>query len=273
MIALLIMLTLLVVLRWTHLAESWFFYFPSREVFATPPTYQDITFQTADGRTLHAWFMPAPGASASNPGPAVLHVHGNAGNIASHAGFSDYLPRHGVSVLIFDYRGYGRSDSGWRNRKTLMRDSLAAFEALLSRPEVDPERVGVLGVSLGGVFAIELAARSPQIRAIATISAFESWSRIARDHAWWVGAALIPSGLDPRGAIPRLSGRNWLIVHGLDDKIVPHRHALSLEAAANEASVLVRRHSVPRANHNDIIDLDPAVAIDIAAFFRTKLAE
>src|SRR5262245_28674085 len=68
--------------------ESRLAYFPSREPFDTPRGVEDVTFRSKDGLTLHGWFMPAPGVGPGAPGAAVLHVHGNAGNIESHADFS-----------------------------------------------------------------------------------------------------------------------------------------------------------------------------------------
>lgn len=259
------------VLRWTHLAESYFFYFPSRGAFSTPPGWRDVRFKTADGLELHGWFAPGRGSGESVRGPAVLHAHGNAGDVSSHVGFSDFLPRAGVGVLIFDYRGYGRSEGGFRNRAALMLDTEAAFEALLRQPEVDPGRVGVYGVSLGGSFALELAARRAEVRAVATVSAFSGWSRIARDHAWWLGAALIPGGLDARDAIPRLGRRALLLVHGARDTIVGKQHGEELAARAADAGIRAELVIAPGADHNDIIEAEPEVGERIGAFFVREL--
>ena len=68
--------------------------------------FEDACFQAADGTRLHGWYVPRPGGRA-----AVLFCHGNAGNITHRAGVLEMLrDRVGVSVLIFDYRGYGRSE-------------------------------------------------------------------------------------------------------------------------------------------------------------------
>src|SRR4051794_2500879 len=111
--------------------ESRLLYFPGRDRFLTPRGVEDVSFPTTEGLNLHAWFIPAQGhAPGAGPAPAILHVHGNAGNIADHAGFSAFLPREGFSVLLFDYRGYGRSDLSPRkfNREDLIADTDAALD-------------------------------------------------------------------------------------------------------------------------------------------------
>src|SRR5262245_28689172 len=96
-------------LRLTSCVESRVLYFPSRDTFRTPAGYEDVSIRSPDGLTLHGWVMPARGVDGGARPPAVLHLHGNAGNVESHASWSESLPEHGISVLLLDYRGYGRS--------------------------------------------------------------------------------------------------------------------------------------------------------------------
>ena len=99
------------------------------------------------------------GVAAAQAGAAILHVHGNAGHVANHAEFSAFLTQAGFHVLVFDYRGYGRSDDGGRlTRAKLVADTHAALDYLLRRDDVDPERIGMLGYSLGGVIGLAAAA-------------------------------------------------------------------------------------------------------------------
>lgn len=240
-------------MRLTGLAES-LFYWPSPGSVTTPVWYEDVEFITPDGVTLHAWFMPARGVEAGERAPAILHAHGNAGDVASHESFSRFLTDAGFHVLLFDYRGYGQSESGGRpNRDRLTIDTQAALDALIARDDVDTRRVGVLGVSLGGAFALRVAAEDQRVRSVATMSAFSSWWRVANDAAPGFGWLLIPRGVEPERSAAALGDRPLLVMHGLGDNTVRPHHAERLEAAAANAGVPVERWIHPTAGHNDLV--------------------
>lgn len=267
----LVLLTLMLIARLTGFAES-LFYWPTRDVGDTAAIDEDIWFTNAEGLRLHGWFMRARHLAPGTPAPAVLHVHGNAGNIAYHDLFSRFLTESGIHVFIFDYRRYGRSDDrGPLNRDALLRDSHAALDALLARPDVDTTRVGVYGVSLGGAFAIPLAAQRPEVRALVTLSAFSSWTGVANDHAPPLGSLLLPRGWNPEDFVSGLTDRPWLIVHGDADEIVPIRHAYRLDARAEAAGVQAVLHVAPGADHNEVLNTHPQVRRAIAEFFIREL--
>jgi len=261
----------LVVIRLTGCTES-FAYWPSRDEFATPANYQDVEFTTPDGLTLHGWFMPARDTDA--PTPAVLHAHGNAGNISNHDSFSSFLTRRGISVFIFDYRGYGRSEKRGRLRRDkLVVDTQAALDYLRTRDDIDPTRIGLFGVSLGGAFALPVAATNTDVRCIVTLSTFETWRGVASDWIPVIGPMLFPSGLEPIDALPGLAPRPMLIVHGDADEVINVRHATLLYEAAKDAGVDVELHIAPGADHNQLIDTDPEAKERIADFFIQHLCE
>jgi len=247
-------------------------YWPGRAPFTTPDGYVDVRFETEDGVSLHGWFMPARGVEPGERAPAVLHTHGNAGNIRTHAVFSDFLRDHGFHVLVFDYRGYGRSDDAWIDRETLVIDARAAFEFLRARPDVDPERIGVYGHSLGGQPALRLAASEPRIRAVATLSTFSSWEGVAHDYAPFLGPLLMHEGHDAVDAAARLGDRPYWIGHGQADVIVDARHAPILANAARDAGIEHELHTYPNGNHINLIWTHPESAGSIARFFQRTLA-
>lgn len=272
----LVLLSLILLVRLTHLADRLFF-FPSREPFTTPRGVQDVSFTSADGLTLHGWFLPAlnpDGSPITTPAPAILHVHGNAGNIESHIAFSQFLPRRGIGVLIFDYRSFGCSQPGSAplNRNQLMRDTEAAWVQMRSMSQVDPSRVGVLGVSVGNAFAARLAATHSDCRAVVLAAPFASWSRIAGTHAPFLGWMLVRSGLDPVTEVARLGTRPLLVVHGDADTIVPLDHGRRVHSAAVAAGVASELFVVPGAGHNDLIVEDAATQERIAGFLSQHLA-
>lgn len=256
------------------LAESRMIYFPSREEFATPPRHEDVYFKTEGGLQLHGWLtMPTGWKPGDPPVPALLHVHGNAGNVSYHDEFSTFLPPAGYAVLLFDYRNYGRSDQfkGRMHRTLLLADASAALDYLLSRPEIDRDRVGIYGVSVGGVFGEALASKRKEVRAVVSLAAFSSWSRIARDHMGFLGWLLARGGLDAEQSIAALGSRPILIVHGGADDIVPPDHALRLKAAADAAGVPAELLLIPGVGHNDLAIDDAATQARIVEFLSRSL--
>ena len=96
--------------------------------------FEDVAIETEDGERLHGWWVPA------RRGPAGAHVmlcHGNAGNVGDRVLHAALLCAAGLDVLLFDYRGYGRS-SGRPGEAGTYRDARAARAALLARDDVDP---------------------------------------------------------------------------------------------------------------------------------------
>ena len=121
--------------------------------------YEDVSFETSDGLTLHGWYVP------SRNGAAVIAFPGRKGP-QPH---TRMLARHGYGVLLFDRRGEGESDGdptswGWGNEKDLK----AAIGFLQRRADVDPERIGGLGLSVGGEMMIQTAAETSALKAVAS---------------------------------------------------------------------------------------------------------
>ena len=113
--------------------------------------------QAADGVKLHAWWLKAPGSRV-----ATLFLHGNAGNVTHRAGHMLAIAEAGSSVLVIDYRGYGRSE-GRPDEAGLYADAEAAYQHLLAAGYT-PDRIVLHGESLGTAVAVELASRRPSQR-------------------------------------------------------------------------------------------------------------
>jgi len=218
-------------------------YFPSRAVPAAQGPFEDRWFEAADGTRLHGWWLAA---RAPAPGHVLL-CHGNAGNIADRVTHASLLAAAGLDVLLFDYRGYGRS-AGRPDEAGTYLDARAARAALLREPGVSAERVLYLGESLGAAVALELALEHPPIGLVLQ-SAFTSVRDMARLHY-----PLVPGGLVP-DAYPSLrSIRNLraplLVMHGERDEIVPAEHGRALYDAAPDPK---RLRILPHVGHNDLI--------------------
>ena len=119
--------------------------------------FEEVQFSTKDGLRLKGWYI------RSKNGAAVISFPGR----ASSQKRAKLLARHGYGVLLFDRRGEGESDGdpnlfGWQGE----RDVHAAVAFLQGRPDVDPERIGGIGLSVGGEMMIEAAAESTDLKAI-----------------------------------------------------------------------------------------------------------
>jgi fermentation-respiration switch protein FrsA (DUF1100 family) len=230
---------------------------PMHELVLTPDQiglpYEEVEFAAADGVRLHGWFLPAQAPRRGS----ILFLHGNAQNISTHIASVAWLPAEGFDVLLFDYRGYGRSE-GSPSLPGLHRDFAAALQALLARPEVDPGRVVVFGQSLGASLAITALAAAPrrqQVRALIVEGAFTSYRALAREKlagfwlTWPVQAPLaltIDDRYRPVDVIGELTPLPLLIVHGEADQVVPPDHAVALYEAARPPKTL---WLVPGAGH------------------------
>lgn len=235
------------------------FYYPDAKAYDRPEDYdlvhEDVTFPTGDGLTLHGWFLPARGRARG----LIVHFHGNAANVSAHVGLVEWLPRLGYHVLMFDYRGYGRSE-GRVTRAGTTRDGHAAVDYALSRPEARGLPVFAYGQSLGGAVAIVVAAERPEVRAVVAESPFSTYRGIAALHARrlvgsaWVARGLaritISAGHDPLAVVLRIAPRPLLVIAAERDEICFPEQARELYDAAGEPKEF---WLVPEAEHLAIL--------------------
>jgi fermentation-respiration switch protein FrsA (DUF1100 family) len=222
-------------------------FLPSRPVTWTPAEvdlpFADVDIVTEDGERLHGWWIPARTRVAGH----VLLCHGNAGNVGDRVPHAALLSATGFDVLLFDYRGYGRS-SGRPSEDGTYRDARAARAALLAQPGVEPGRVLYLGESLGGAVALALALQAPPAGLVLQ-STFTSIRDMARRHYPFIPPSLVPDAYPSLSRIGRLRAP-VLVIHGERDTIVPPMHGDELFAAAPEPK---RLHRVHDADHNDLV--------------------
>ena len=128
--------------------------YPEGEWHPQGLAFEDAWFDSADGTRLHGWYVPKENARG-----VVLFCHGNAGNITGRAYILEILhERVGVSTLIFDYRGYGRSE-GKPSEAGVLADARASRRWLANREKIAETDVVLMGESIGGAVAVDLAAR------------------------------------------------------------------------------------------------------------------
>jgi fermentation-respiration switch protein FrsA (DUF1100 family) len=236
-------------------------YLPSRRIVQTPAaaglTFADLTIETDDGQRLHGWWIPARSPATGH----VLFCHGNAGNVGDRVAHASLLCARGFDVLLFDYRGYGRS-GGRPDENGTYSDAWAARTALFEQAGVDARHVLYLGESLGGAVALDLALKAPPAGLILQ-SAFTSVRDMARRHYPFVPRALVP---DAYPSLRRIRGLQapLLVIHGDRDQVVPHFHGEELcEAAPGHTQMRI----LVGVGHNDVIALSgPAWADAIASW-------
>jgi fermentation-respiration switch protein FrsA (DUF1100 family) len=193
----------------------------------------------------------------------VLFFHGNGGNISHRLVAARALADAGANVLLFDYRGYGRS-TGRPAEAGTYRDARAALLALRAQPGLDAAPVVYLGESLGGAVATELAVAEPPA-ALVLQSTFTSVREMARLHYPFIPSALVPAAYPTLDRIARVRCP-VLILHGDRDDIVPlaHGQALFARAAGSKRLDVVRG-----AGHNDLLTVaGAAYGVTIAAWAR-----
>ncbi len=193
-----------------------------------PPTgVQSVWITAQDGSRVEAWYARAPRATSERPAPAAIYFHGNGEVIDWRVGVAKEYARVGVSTLLVEYRGYGRSE-GTPSQAAVAEDAIAFRAWLCEQPEVDCERLVYHGRSLGGGAAVELA-RTHEPRALIVESTFTSISNMAWKRG--VPGFLVRSPFRNDVTMPKL-GSEILILHGAQDNLIPVTHGRRLHAIA-----------------------------------------
>ena len=228
---------------------NWFIesqvFFPNKTIEQTPAEiglpFRDIRFKSSDGVRLHGWLVPA-----SPPTRLLLFCHGNAGNISHRLDNIRLLHDIGISVLIFDYRGYGLSQ-GQISEKGFYLDSEAAHQVAVKWAEQHKAKLVIFGRSLGGIAAVHLGANGG-CDGLILESTFTNMGAMARAHyplpfveRW------LKHRLNAAGEIGRLNAP-ILFVHGDTDRTVPIRLGRKLYEAASHPKEF---YTIAGAGHND----------------------
>jgi uncharacterized protein len=209
-----------------------------------------VALPTSDDLWLSGWYIPSQNHAA------VILQHGYGANSGQMLPVGLMLARYGYGVLLFDFRGHGRSEGDFVTfGHDEVRDTEAALDFLLEQPDVDPERIGVIGNSMGGATAILAAADNPQLRAVVAEGTFaevrdiETGIRLAgilsrapfdplvnRLVAHYLGFDL--DAIAPFRRVGDIGPRAVLVMHGGEDELVPLQSGEKLFAGAQEPKEL-----------------------------------
>ena len=213
-------------------------YQPTSKVYRTPDKddldYEDVAFASADGTMLTGWFIPA----TYEPRGTVIHLHGNTRNMTSHYRYVGWIADEGFNVFVFDYRGYGQS-AGIPDRKGIYEDCVAAVRYVQQRDDVNPEKVIVIGQSLGAANAIAVLGREKfdGILGIVAEAPFASYEEIVTDDlatsSGSISRAALGDAYSPAAVVDKL-GVPLIVIQGTADCVVPYKQGKRLFDKAKE---------------------------------------
>lgn len=197
------------------------------------PFVEEVQLVTSVGR-IEALFMSAPESSNTAPHPAIIFTHGNGEliDVWPHplSSFRDL----GVSVLIVEYPGYGRS-AGAPSQRTIMEAMIAAHDWLVARSDVDDTRIVAMGRSLGGGPAVALADVRP-VAALILQSPFKSVAAMAAER-FYLPPFLARDRFDNEAILRSYDGP-VLVLHGTRDRVVPYTHGAALASLAARGQLI-----------------------------------
>ena len=195
------------------------------------PGVTQIWITTGNGQRVEAWYQAGAGRSPQSPGPAVIYFHGNADLIDTRWSAVQPYVVAGISALAVEYRGYGRCD-GQPSQAALVADSVAFYDWLAARPDVDEQRIILHGLSLGGGVAAAVAEQRPSA-ALVLECTFTSVAALANRYCMPSFLCRHPFHTDR--VLPSLN-EPIAIFHGRNDCTIPVSHGRRLHELAPHSS-------------------------------------
>jgi pimeloyl-ACP methyl ester carboxylesterase len=225
---------------------------PRRTPKSVGVAYENVKFRSRDGVLLAGWFAPAKDAKA-----VVILCHGFPGNRNEVVNHLAFLHKAGFDVFAFDFRGRGESEG---NTCTLgyheVNDLLGAVRYLRERPDTKSQKIGVLGLSMGGAVCIMGAAREKEIAAVVADAPYARLDRavnqrfraflgplapVFRAPAQFFGERLADfkiADVSPLNEVAHISPRPLFLIHGTRDFLIKPTDSQMLHAAARDPKQL-----------------------------------
>lgn len=234
-----------------------FVFWPHRQLVVGPerlwPGTEEVTILAADGVSLNAWYVPAEGEAAYT----VLFCHGNAGNISHRVESLMHFRDLGLHCLIFDYRGYGKSE-GRPTEAGMYADALAAWQWLRREKGAGPEQILIFGRSIGGVVAAHIASevtgRGERPAGLVLESTFSTFVDMGRHYYPYMPVRWFARfRFDTVEALEAVDCP-VLVIHSRQDEIAPFRLGQRVFEAAREP----KRFEEIRGSHNEGFSEDAA---------------
>jgi pimeloyl-ACP methyl ester carboxylesterase len=236
---------------------------------STPKKYNiafdEITIPAKNRRQLYGWWIPAQAKSPATF-PTIILVHGWNRNVGRMLPYIEKLHPKGYNLLAFDSRNHGSSDTdGYSSMLKFAEDIMAAIDFTIHQPCADPDKIGVIGLSIGGAASIYAAAHDDRIKTVITVGAFAHPVDIMKPElkkrhipyfpiVWLflkfvefkIGASF--NTIAPVNNINNSTAR-ILLIHGTEDATVPLQQAELLKDAGNPEKVQLL--TIPGKGHSD----------------------
>lgn len=226
-----------------------FLFFPQSQWDDQPENWglrhEEVMIPVTKDSEISALWFPQDGEARET----IILPHGNAGNISHRLFKVAPLIKKGFQVLLFDYRGYGKSTGDINNEEDLYKDGEAALNWLKEKKGIEPQSVVVLGESVGCAVALELAVRYP-VKAVILESPFTSLRDMAKTHYPLMPAFLVKGfELNNLEKVKQIKAP-LLHIHGTRDSICPFSMGETLFSGAQEPKEIF---VVQNGDHNDIV--------------------
>lgn len=228
-----------------YLLQGRMLYLPQQAINRMPASVglqaEDLWVKTEDGIKIHGWYFHHPKADY-----VVVLSHGNAGNISGRLDIASMLHTLGVSVVMYDYRGYGDSE-GDPSEKGLYMDLEAVVNFLKKEKGFHEKQMILYGRSIGGAVSAKIAAQF-NFGGLVLDSSFTDLQSLVGELYPFVPSFLVRNKFSTIDQLQLLQQTPVLIFHSREDEIVNFRHGEKLYEAAAEPKKLVPL----RGGHNDL---------------------
>jgi alpha-beta hydrolase superfamily lysophospholipase len=233
--------------------QPYFIFKPTR-AFQKSPEFYNIKYQnvylpfpgSSSNNVIHGWWIPSQRRHLGT----LLYLHGNSLNIGSNITQAYRFHQLGFSVLLIDYRGYGKSQGNFPSESQVYQDAQTAWNYLVKQKQIPANQIFIYGHSLGGAVAIDLAVKHPEAAGLIVQNSFTSMQKMAELNPYF---RILPVSLILRhrfDSITKVKSLRMpvLFVHGTADAMIPKTMSKTLYAAAPEPKQLLL---VPGAKHNN----------------------
>ena len=222
--------------------------------------FEDVFLTTSDGVRIHGWWAPSeaepapPEAGQGAEAPfTILYFHGNAGNLTNRIENIVFLQQLPANVFAIDYRRYGKSEGPFPSEAGIYRDAQAAYDYLVSEKGIPPEKIVVLGQSLGAAVAVEVASKQ-KVAGLILEAGFPSVARVAPMVMPLPGIRYVVRSRFDSAAKLKDIHVPVLVAHCTADPILPFSLGEELFAAANQPKTFLPYDA---ACHEPLYPSDP----------------
>ena len=224
----------LAILIYVYFSQDSLFFYPSKEHQISPDElnieYQDLYLKHDNGEKINAWYFEPPITNENQIERTIIFCHGNAGNISGRLETVQFLLQFDLNILLFDYRGYGKSD-GVPSEEKMYQDAKLCYEFLIHEKKMSPTEIIIFGRSLGGAVAVDLAAQV-KCGGLVVESSFNSSLDIAKKSFPYLPVGLLMKyKFDSSIKIKKINCP-VLVGHSPEDEIIPFQLGVNLYEAA-----------------------------------------